>query len=523
MTHHDCPLISVSSVFSVDRNGKIVVMKLNDVYDKRLLMQGLFGLLSLVVAMKVTGGAGFLLIIPFILMGFSKNKTGLLLWCILATTVITMTNPNIAPKDSTFSIANRLIYLLVGGVMVLQVVGQRASKLVTPLLAILPYVAYMAMVSSVGWLPIISYLKLTLFTIIFFSFYSVGNASARSNLGVTHLRSIFLCFAVFLIIGSVCLIPFPGVATMSAQYYVSRGLPIPEGSLFMGMTLHSQALGPIIAVLSVMLLADLLFSVKRWDWLYGILLFLSPVLIYKTGARTAMGTYAAGIFFVTLIFMHARGVGVKWTGKVLSVLILIGMLGGLAFMATPTLRQGAVQFIFKSRGAEVAKESQTMDNLISSRQGGFEHSMANFRESPWIGNGFQVSSKQRGMKIYSWKQLLSAPIEKGVWVSAVLEEGGVFGMILFCLFLLIAFYALLTRHAFIGATVLFVFIVSNLGEFTFFSMSAGGGLMWSMVFFGVAMDAARLRQERLQRMAMVYVPPQPMDWSPEVGSPARRC
>lgn len=490
-------------------------MKFDAVYDKRLLMQGLFGLLSLVVAMKVTGGAGFLLIIPFILMGFSKNKTGLLLWCILATTVITMTNPNIAPKDSTFSIANRLIYLLVGGVMVLQVVGQRASKLVTPLLAILPYVAYMAMVSSVGWLPIISYLKLTLFTIIFFAFYSVGNASARSNLGVAHLRSIFLCFAVFLIIGSVCLIPFPGVATMSAQYYVSRGLPIPEGSLFMGMTLHSQALGPIIAVLSVMLLADLLFSVKRWDWLYGILLFLSPILIYKTGARTAMGTYAAGIFFVTLIFMHARGVGVKWKGKALRALILIGMLGGLAFMATPSLRQGAVQFIFKSRGAEVAKESQTMEKLISSRQGGFEHSMANFKESPWIGNGFQVSSMQRGMKIYSWKQLLSAPIEKGVWVSAVLEEGGVFGMILFCLFLLIAFYSLLTRHAFIGATVLFVFITSNLGEFTFFSMSAGGGLMWSMVFFGVAMDAARLRQERLQRMVMAYIPPQPMDWSPE--------
>lgn len=491
-------------------------MKLNDVYDKRLLMQGLFGLLSLVVAMKVTGGAGFLLIIPFILMGFSKNKTGLLLWCILATTVITMTNPNIAPKGSTFSIANRLIYLLVGGVMVLQVVGQRASKLMTPLLAILPYVAYMAMVSSVGWLPIISYLKLTLFTIVFFAFYSVGNAAtARSNLGVAQLRSIFLCFAVFLIVGSVCLIPFPGIAMMSADYYVSRGLPIPEGSLFMGMTLHSQSLGPIIAVFSVMLFADLLFSVKKWDKLYLLLLLLSPILIYKTGSRTAMGTYAVGLFFTTFIFMHARGVGVKWKGKALSVLILVGMLGGLAFMATPSLRQSAVQFIFKTRGAEIAKESQTMENLVASRQGGFEHSMANFKESPWIGNGFQVSSMQRGMKIYSWKQLLSAPIEKGVWVSAVLEEGGVFGMILFCLFLLIAFYCLLTRHAFVGVSVFFVFIISNLGEFTFFSMSAGGGLMWSMVFFGVAMDAARLRQERLQRMAMVYIPPQPMDWSPE--------
>lgn len=479
-------------------------MKIDTVYDKRLLMQGLFGMALLCLAMKITGGMGFLLIFPFILVGFGKNKTGLLFWCLLATTVLTMTNANIAPKGSIFSIANRLIYLLVGGVMVLQVLGQRASKLMTPLLALLPYVAYMAIVSSVGWQPIISYLKLTLFTIVFFAFYSVGNAAtARANLGVAQLRSIFLCFAVFLIVGSVCLIPFPGIATLSAQYYIQRGLPIPEGSLFMGITLQSQALGPMTAVMSVMLLADLLFSVKKWDKLYLLLLLLSPLLIYKTGSRTAMGTYAAGLFFVTLVFMHARGVGAKWKGKVLSALFLIGMLGGLAFMAAPSLRQSAMQFIFKTRGAEIAKESQTYERLLSSRQGLIDHAIENFHESPWIGNGFQVSEMQKDLRVTSWKQLLSAPIEKGVWVVAVLEEGGVFGMVLFCLFLLIAFYCLLSRQAFIGAAVLFVTLVSNLGEFTFFSMSYMGGLFWSMVFLGIAMDAARLKQEAAERLIVL--------------------
>ena len=338
-----------------------------------------------------------------------------------------------------------------------------------------------------------------LFTIVFLAFYSVGNAAtARTSLGVAQLRSIFLCFAVFLIVGSVCLIPFPAIATLSADFYIMQGLPLPEGSLFMGITLQSQALGPIVAVVSVMLLTDLLFSVKKWDKLYLHLLALSPILIYKTGSRTAMGTYAAGLFFVTLVFMHARGVGARWKGKVLSALFLIGLLGGLAFMATPSMRESAFQFIFKSRGAEVVKESRTMENLVSSRQGLVDRAMANFHESPWIGNGFQVSEMQKGMKVSSWKQLLSAPIEKGVWVVAVLEEGGVFGMVLFCLFLLIAFYCLLSRQAFIGAAVLFVFIVSNLGEFTFFSMSAMGGIFWAMVFLGVAMDAARLREAQFR-------------------------
>ena len=472
---------------------------MNAVYDKALLMRGLLGLLLLCVAMKVTGGAGFLLILPFVILGFSKNKSGLLFWCILATTVLTMTNPNIAPKDNIFAITNRALYLLVGGVMTLQIVGQRTSKLMTPLLALLPYLAYMAMVSSVGWQPIISYLKLTLFTIVFFAFYSVGNATTQSHLGAAQLRSIFLCFATFLIVGSVCLIPFPAIATLSADFYIMQGLPIPEGSLFMGITLQSQALGPMTAVFSTMLLADLLFSVKKWDLLYLTLLILSPILIYKTGSRTAMGTYAAGLFFTTFVFMCARGIGARWKNKALSALVLLGLLGGLAFMATPSIRQSATNFIFKVRVGDVAKESQTFERLTSSRQGLVDHAMANFRESPWIGNGFQVSEMQRDLKVTSWKQLLSAPIEKGVWVVAVLEEGGIFGMLLFCIFLLIAFYSLLTRHAFIGASALFVFIVSNLGEFTLFSISGMGGLFWSMIFMGLAMDVARLRQDNFNR------------------------
>lgn len=483
-------------------------MKFDAVYDKKVLMHGLIGMAVLCLAMKVTGGAGFLLIFPLILMGFSKNKTNLLFWCILATTVLTMTNSNIAPKGSIFSIANRLIYLLVGGVMVLQVVGQRASKQLTPLLALLPYLGYMAIVSFLGWQPIISYLKLTLFTIVFFAFYSVCNATiSRVQFGAAQLRSIFLCFAIFLIVGSVCLIPFPTIATLSADFYLMQGLPIPEGSLFMGITLQSQALGPIVAIVSVMLLADLLFSVRKWDKLYLFLLLLSPILIYKTGSRTAMGTYAAGLFFVTMVFMQARGVGSKWKGKALSALFLIGMLGGIALMATPGMRQSAAQFIFKTRGAEIAREAQTMENLISTRQGLIDHAMANFHESPWIGNGFQVSEMQKNLQVDSWKQLLSAPIEKGVWVVAVLEEGGVFGMILFCLFLIIAFYNMLMRRAFIGAAVLFVFIVSNLGEFTFFSMSALGGLFWAMVFLGVAMDVARLKQESIVQQRWFAPPP----------------
>lgn len=480
---------------------------MNAVYDKALLMRGLLGLLLLCVAMKVTGGAGFLLIFPFVILGFSKNKSGLLFWCLLATTMMTMTSHALIPKGNVFAIANRALYLFVGGVMTLQLISLRSSKTLTPLLALLPYLAYMALVSSMGWMPIISYLKLFLFFIVFMAFYSASTALQHYQPGIQQLRSIFLCFACFIIIGSLALIPFPSVSLLNVQqFYLQYGYYPTEG-LFTGITWHSQALGPLVAICSVILLADLLFAIRKWNWLYGFLLFLAPILIYKTGARTAMGTYLAGICFVSFVFMCARGMGAQWKNKALSTLFLIGLLGGLAFMATPSLRQSAINFIFKTRGQEIAAEHQTFERMVSSRQFLVDHAMANFRESPWIGNGFQVSTDYKDMKIYSWKQLLSAPIEKGVWVAAVLEEGGIFGMILFCLFWLVAFHLLLTRQAFIGAAALFVLLISNFGEFTIFSMSGNGGILWSMIFMALAMDAARLRQARLQRQQLFTLAP----------------
>lgn len=468
-------------------------------YDKKFLINALIGLALLVVAMKATGGAGFLLIIPFLLVGFGKNKTELLLWCVLATTVLTVTNSNIAPKDMVFTMANRGLYALVGGIMVLQMVGQRASKMLTPFLGLLPYLAYMALTSAFGWVPIISYLKLVLFLIVFFAFYSVGNASAtRYTVSSEKLRSIFLSFAIFLIAGSIALLPFPAISTLSVEFYLQTYGYIPEGSLFTGMTFQSQTLGPVIAVFSTFLLADMLFSLKRGDKLYILLLLLCPILIYKTGSRTAMGTYIAGMFFVTFLFMQAKGLGAQWKNKAMGALLCLGIVGGVAFMATPQLRQSAVEFIYKVQNADSLEDNRGFDRVISSRQGLMDKTMENFKESPLIGNGFQVSKQLKEQDRRSWQEFLTAPVEKGVWVTAVLEEGGIFGFALFIIFLLCAFGKLLSRRAVIGASVFFVMVVANLGEFTFFSMSGMGGIFWAMTFMGLAIDAHRQRQEALR-------------------------
>lgn len=462
-------------------------------YDKKWLVRCLLGLVGMCLAMKLTGGTAFLLIFPLLLVAFGKNRSELLLYYLLMTIAMTMANGNVVPKGMVFGLAARFVHFLIAGVMVLQLVAQRNSRLLTPMLAILLYVAYMAIVSSQGWQPLISYLKLSLFTVMFLGFYSVSNAAAtRQGVDARKVRSVMLSFAAFFILGSVVLLPFPGMSMMNVAQILAAGGSVPEGSLFMGMTLHSQALGPVVAILGTLLLADLLFSVGRWDKLYLLLLLCTPILIYKTASRTAMGTYLAGLCFSTFMFMVARGVGGRWRNRAVGTLTAVGILSGIALFSTPQMRQGVAKFVLKYASEESGYDV-TMEEVMVTRQGSIDSQIANFRESPMIGNGFQVS-RQLAMKEYtSWNQLLSAPVEKGVWVTAVLEEGGVFGMLLFLTFLLIAFLTLWTRRAYMGLSVLFAMVVCNLGEFTMFSMTSTGGLCWAMVFVGLALDANRQR------------------------------
>lgn len=144
-------------------------MKLTDVYDKKTLVWLLIGLAVLCLAMKVSNGAVFAVIFFPMLIAFTKNKPGVLLYCLLATALLTMTNPFLAPKGTAFSFEARFVYLLAGGVLFFQLVGQRKSPFVMPLASILFYIAYMAIVSAAGWQPLISYLKLVLFLIVFFA------------------------------------------------------------------------------------------------------------------------------------------------------------------------------------------------------------------------------------------------------------------------------------------------------------------------------------------------------------------
>jgi len=453
----------------------------------------MFGVM--VAAMRVSRGAGFLLFVPLVLSAIVQNKTGKLLLYLVLMMIATIGNGNLMPKGVVFGVSQKALMITIAGMLTIQLAGHKHSPLLTPFLGIIPYVILMALSSLQGWNPIISYLKLLLFVSCYFAFYSVANkAIVDRRIGVSEVRSVGLCMSIVLIFGSVVLIPFPAISQINMLQYEQMLL---QGqhvtSLFCGMTFHSQALGPIVSTIFVFILCDVLFSLRKANVFYLALLLCCPFLIYKTSSRTAMGTLLAGAFFVLYHFIKTRHIGSRWKGKVVSFALLMAIIGACALLFSSSGRTGLARYVLKKDDVETL-EGHTTEDVISSRQGLMDEAMINFKKKPMIGNGFQVSEEFIGVN--DFRSMLSAPIEKGVWVTAVLEEGGVFGLLLFAGFGIFAIFKLSRMHAYTAASILFTIFVLNLGEFTAFSMSGTGGFYWGLCFIGAVMDAQRLKSER---------------------------
>lgn len=465
------------------------------IFSPKLIFRYLMLVALTAVAMKLTNGAGFAIVLPLSLIAFARKRPEDLMFYMLLIIAVVVANPKLLPKGMAFAIEQRGTMLMFGFLLTARVMGQRKSPLISPLLGVLVYLLYMCIPSALGWSAPISFMKMLLFAMVFMAYFGAANAAImhpRENLPL--VRSMVLAIAVMFVLGSVALIPFPGYGMMESKFFAAHGERMLT-SFFMGMTSHSQCLGPMTSAFAVLLLADWVFGVRKFSWLYFVLLLCCPILIWKTASRGAMLTFAAGIMFVAYFFMRERRVGAQWKGKVLMNLWLVGVFGLSVIVLNPNSRQSLQRFFVKHGAKEGEKVEFKMENLTSSRMGMVDRTLLNFKQSPVIGNGFQVSREMADLKIESVRDMLSAPVEKGVWITAVLEEGGVIGFLIWTIFLISTLIKFVRMRAYITASVFFLFIVSNMGEFSFFSMSYLGGFMWALVFAAAVLDSSRAKYE----------------------------
>lgn len=467
-------------------------------YDRKALLRYLLMAIATIVFWRVTMGFGAILTSILVLYAISRDKPIEMMFWVLFITLSAAGNRQIFMTNIVSVMTVRITLVVLTAILATRLLGGgREARLMTPFMGILPYIAWECVSSAQGYQPVVSYLKLFLFFSVFLSMYGVANVVNRSTrTNAVLLRSAILALVIIIVVGSVLIIPVPSLSLMVDKGIIDKMLAGDITSLFQGMTSHSQVMGPMAGIMATFVFADLAFSIKKWDKLYLLLLLCCPVLIHKSSSRTGMGSLIGGIGMVVLLVFRAKGLGSNWRGKLIMTMIMGVIAGAVAIAALPSVRRGIAAFTLK--WDKSGEKTVTVDEVMSTRQAAIDVSMSNFHKKPWIGNGFQVSEDMEGQERQGLASYLSAPIEKGVWVCAVLEEGGVPGMILFCAWLVVLFYQLISRHAYIGASVFTSFLVANLGEFSMFSMTYIGGFYWTLTFAAVCLDVQRMKATNMQ-------------------------
>ena len=470
--------------------------KQSEHYDFKALLRYLLISVTVIVFWKINSRLSAVSVSLFVIFSAMKQKPIDLMFGMLFITYGLVGNRQILVSDAVS------LTLMRGTLMLLTIMlmrewsqNDRKTYLIRPFWGIMVYLVWEALISFQGFSPIVSYLKLFFFISVFLALLGVAstvNHSTQTNARL--LRSAILAIVSIVIIGSILLIPFPSLSlSLIAGEAGIKAMQAGEiVSLFQGMITHSQALGIVVAVMGTFVFADLTFSIKKWDKFYILLLLLSPVLIYMSSSRTGMGTLIAGMGMVVLLIMQGKGLAANWKGKLLMTINMFIIVGAIVIYTIPSVRGQTTRFALKLSGKGVGRDI-SLEYLISSRQKLVDESVRNFKEKPIVGNGFQVSSAMVDMKHSGFLSYLSSPVEKGVWICAVPEEGGIIGMALFCIWIIVLFKLLVAHQAYIGSSVFFAFLMANFGEFTLFSMSYIGGICWALTFAALCLDVQRLR------------------------------
>lgn len=470
----------------------MVMFKSNEFYDWKVINKTIGIVLAVFLAMKFSRGAGFVIVIPFTLMALFQNKVEKLLFWIMFTNMLVVTNDFFAPKGFVFSVGFRALLTGVGLYSVALFFSAKPSRLVMPLLAIFAYLFYIIIPSLQGWAPVVSTLKLVLFATTYMALAFISTkAQANRRLDMRQIRSFMLAFCIVYLFGSVLVYPVPSISLMNADELLRNGSV--GTSLYKGMTNHSQTLGVFVCCWMAFLLGDWFLNVQKKNMLYLGLALCGVFLVLKTSSRTAMGSLLVTVFFMAYNMMQARGIKSQWKSKVVSMLTTFFVLAAATVIVIPSARDAVARKATKWNKEDANAQNFTLERAVMSRAGLVEYSLYFWRLKPTIGWGFQVSPEVGEMERRSGGFVLSAPIEKGVWVTAILEEGGVFGEVIYVAYMLFAFFMLLSKRAYMGSTVFMLIHVSNLGEFTMFSMSGVGCIWYTVLFAALIFDAKRLQ------------------------------
>lgn len=327
--------------------------------------------------------------------------------------------------------------------------------------------------------PIISMLKATSFYVVVLAVLS-GSLNLKENELCSLSRSISSIFFVVFVLS----IPF---------YFVHNVGFLVNGRGFQGILNHPQAFGTLWVPICVWIISHVFF-VKNFKNMKLYIFLICCLMFYMFASKARTSVVATGLaFFLSFpafLTFRAKKFGVstkKGIVLVLSMLVVVLSLLG----TSGAFSEAILGFLTKGQVGVSVGEA-----FFHSRGHGVEGHWENFMKSPWVGSGFGVeASADFALRV---KYLMGIPVsassEKGIVYSAILEEIGVIGLMVF-LFFLAAIFSRAVRLDPPFMAMLFSCLTVNIGEAVLFSVNGNGVIYWVLIGLCLASGTCRFSEK----------------------------
>jgi hypothetical protein len=269
------------------------------------------------------------------------------------------------------------------------------------------------------------------------------------------------------------------VATLSLAILMRAKIAhFSDSNLLQGILNQPQALGAYLAPFSAAYVSSSLFRKSRTDYRAIAIMMVLVVCMLLTLSRTAAIATILGSgmsLYGGAILADRHAASEKW--RLLGYSFLLVVVLSAAELAGSEISSSISGFIFKGSNQNMSAA------FLASRGEGVISELRNFSSSPFVGNGFGVYAN--GVFPTGIVEVVgipvSAPVEKGVLPTAVLEETGLVGFSFFA-YMIFALVRAVWRSA--QRSVLAMFLAClfvNLGEAVLLSPGNIGLHIWLLI------------------------------------------
>ena len=447
-------------------------------------------LVLVLIACKLFGGIVGAAIAAYGSWKAIKDKPGVAYICFILLLFLVTSNPNVVPKSEVMGHCLRFGPILI--TLGLLVTTKRFYFYSLPLDRIVPFIIVATVGSIWGYAPLISFMKILNFLIFLIGLWvSCINIEKRPD-ELKMVRKGLFAIAMIIILGSLILFFFPSWGYINTVNQLLRENPnltseeitqiiatYSSITLFSGITGQSQCLAIVLPTTIAWVTLDMLLIEKHLDKVHLILILVGMPLIYLTRSRCALLTTGIGIvmvFFYALSKAQNTPKAKHTMNYCMVILLILGVIGSVVVEARDN---SFSRWIRKTNDVTDDKRS-FQEAILSSRMALMERSWDEFKQSPLIGTGFQVSEWMKNLDGIRF----SATIEKGFLPTMILGETGFLGALAFLSFLF-SFYIVCLKKRFIATISLFtIMLASNVGEASFFSPGGTGGFLWNLTVGG---------------------------------------